>query len=252
MTATSAPLVRFEQVRFAYPRKADLFEGLTLELRTGERLGLIGPIGSGKTTIFHLMAGLLQATSGTIEIFGHTRTTDEDFADARTRVGLLFQEPDDQLFCPTVHEEIAFGPLNLGKSPAEADTIARETMARIGLAGFEEAITHRLSGGEKRLVTLASVLAMDPQVLLLDEPTNGLDPRGRRALRALLRELPVAQIIATHDMELVVDLCPRVIAIDHGKIVAEGPTPDILNNEPLMLQHGLERPHILRHHHPHP
>jgi cobalt/nickel transport system ATP-binding protein len=252
MTPEPAPLIRFTEVGFAYPGKGALFSGLTLALHPGERLGLIGPIGSGKTTIFHLMAGLLKACAGTIEMFGRARTTDADFDDARTRVGLLFQEPDDQLFCPTVREEIAFGPLNLGKSPAEADAIAQEVMARIGLAGFDEAITHRLSGGEKRLVTLASVLAMNPRVLLLDEPTNGLDPRGRRALRALLRELPVAQIIATHDMELVADLCPRVIAIDHGQIIAEGPTPDVLNNEPLMLQHGLERPHILRHHHPHP
>jgi cobalt/nickel transport system ATP-binding protein len=164
---------------------------------------------------------------------------------------LLFQDPDDQLFCPTVGEDVAFGPQQLGLKGADLSARVARALEQVGLTGFEQRPPFHLSRGEKRRVCLAGLLACDARLLVLDEPTSDLDPRGRRELKALLRDLPVTQLIATHDLELVVEICPRVIVLDHGAIIAEGQTTDILSNESLMLQHGLEKPHILRHAHPH-
>ncbi len=155
------------------------------------------------------------------------------------------------MFCPTVWEDVAFGPQQLGvRGPELSDRVAR-ALRQVGLADFEERLPHHLSRGEKRRVCLAGLLACEARLLALDEPTSDLDPRGRRELKALLGSLPVAQIIATHDLELVVEICPRVIVLDHGAVVAQGPTVELLNDEALMLSHGLERPHVLRHRHPH-
>ena len=160
---------------------------------------------------------------------------------------LFFQDVDDQLFCPTVYEDVAFGPQQLGLS----DTVVAAALAQVGLTGYETRAPHHLSRGEKRRVCLAGVLACAPCVLALDEPTSDLDPVGKRELKALLRTITATKLIATHDLELVVELCPRVILLDQGRIVADGPTLQLLNDEPLMLAHGLERPHILQHRHPH-
>jgi energy-coupling factor transporter ATP-binding protein EcfA2 len=162
-------------------------------------------------------------------------------------VGLLFQDPDDQLFCATVEEDVAFGPQQLGL-PA---TVVTEALAQVGLTGFEKRSPHHLSHGEKRRACLAGILACQPRVLVLDEPTSDLDPRGRRELKALLQRIPVTKVIATHDLELVAELCSRVLVLDRGVIVAYGNALNLLGNESLMLTHGLERPHILRHLHPH-
>jgi energy-coupling factor transporter ATP-binding protein EcfA2 len=166
-------------------------------------------------------------------------------------VGLVFQDPDDQLFCPTVEEDVAFGPQQLGLGAAEIGLLVANSLAQVGLSGFEHRAAHHLSHGEKRRACLAGVLACQPKVLVLDEPTSDLDPRGRREFKALLRSIPATKLIATHDLELVVELCSQVIVLDKGRVVARGNTLDLLNNEALMLEHGLERPHILRHHHPH-
>jgi energy-coupling factor transporter ATP-binding protein EcfA2 len=166
-------------------------------------------------------------------------------------VGLLFQDPDDQLFCPTVFEDVAFGPRQFGLGEGEVRRVVEQTLAMVGLAGFDTRAPHRLSGGEKRRVCLAGVLACEPRILVLDEPTSNLDPRGRRELKKLLATIPATKIIATHDLELVVELCSRAVVLDGGKVVAEGPPVDLLSDEPLMLAHGLERPHILKHLHPH-
>ena len=163
----------------------------------------------------------------------------------------MFQDPDDQLFCPTVQEDVAFGPQQLGLADAEVAERARKALAQAGLADFGRRATHHLSHGEKRRVCLAGVLACEPSVLVLDEPTSNLDPRGRREFKALLRQISATKLIATHDLELVVELCSRAVVLDHGLVVADGPTVELLNDEALMLAHGLERPHILRHHHPH-
>ena len=162
-------------------------------------------------------------------------------------IGFLFQDVDDQLFCPTVLEDVAFGPQQLGLS----DSAVGAALAQVGLTGYETRAPHHLSRGEKRRVCLAGVLACSPRVLALDEPTGDLDPVGKRELKALLRNITATKLIASHDLELVVELCPRAILLDHGEIIADAPTTQLLNDEPLMLAHGLERPHILKHRHPH-
>jgi energy-coupling factor transporter ATP-binding protein EcfA2 len=169
----------------------------------------------------------------------------------RQRVGLLFQDPDDQLISATVFEDVAFGPRQLGVNGAILKSLVGHCLEMVGLGGFEEREPHRLSHGEKRRVCLAGVLACKPSVLVLDEPTSDLDPRGRREFKALLKSLPGAKLIASHDLELVVDLCSRVVILDEGKLVAEGPTIPLLSDEKLMLAHGLEKPHVLLHRHPH-
>jgi cobalt/nickel transport system ATP-binding protein len=169
----------------------------------------------------------------------------------RRQVGLVFQDPDDQLFCPLAAEDVAFGPQQLGLSEAEIAGRVRSALAQVGLAGFGGRATHHLSHGEKRRLCLAGVLACDPEILALDEPTSDLDPRGRHEFKALLRQIPATKLMATHDLELVVEMCSRVVVLDRGAVVADGPTRELLNNEELMLAHGLERPHMLRHLHPH-
>ena len=169
----------------------------------------------------------------------------------RRQVGLVFQDPDDQLFCPTVAEDVAFGPQQLGLTASETSARVNQSLAQAGLAGFERRSTHHLSHGEKRRVCLAGVLACEPAILILDEPTSDLDPRGRREFKALLRKIPATKLIATHDLELAVELCARTIILDRGQIIADGRTVELLADEALMLAHGLERPHILHHLHPH-
>ena len=226
---------------------------VSLSLAPGERVGLVGPNGAGKSTLLLHLNGLLPeraAAEPAVRVFG-TPVAPPHLGTIRGQVGLLFQDPDDQLFCPTVWEDVTFGPRQLGLEGDALAARARQALAQVGLAGFEERLPHHLSRGEKRRVCLAGLLACDARLLALDEPTTDLDPRGRRELKAILRGLPVAQVIATHDLELVVEICPRVVVLDGGAVVAQGPTAEILSDERLMLEHGLERPHILRHVHPH-
>jgi cobalt/nickel transport system ATP-binding protein len=227
--------------------------GVTFSVAEGERVALIGPNGAGKSTLLLHLNGLLPErtpSAPAVHVFG-TPVAEPHLAAIRAQVGLLFQDPDDQLFCPTVWEDVAFGPRQLAlQREVLSDRVSR-ALKQVGLGGFEERLPHHLSRGEKRRVCLAGLLACEAQVLALDEPTSDLDPRGRRELKNLLSSLPIAQIIATHDLELVVEICPRVIVLDHGTIVAEGPSQALLSDEALMLAHGLEKPHILRHVHPH-
>ena len=167
-------MIELRDITFRYTAQRTVLGGLSFRLREGEKIGLVGPNGSGKTTLFHLVVGLLKPISGDIEVFGQNRRQEDDFWEVRARVGLLFQDPDDQLFCPTVAEDVAFGPLNLGKSREEVEQIVESTLRLLQIEHLKERITHHLSGGEKRLASLATVLAMEPDVLLLDEPTAGL------------------------------------------------------------------------------
>ncbi|MCL6621218.1 MAG: energy-coupling factor ABC transporter ATP-binding protein [Syntrophobacterales bacterium] len=198
----SEPIIRVENLTFRYPgAPRPVFQDFTFELLPEQHLGLVGPNGAGKTTLLHLLMGLLKPQHGRILIFGRQVSTEKDFAWVRQRVGLLFQNPDDQLFCPTVLEDVAFGPLNQGKTTAEAVALARETMAKLGLEGFEERITYKLSGGEKKLVALATVLAMEPELLLLDEPTAGLDEATKHRLAHILKELTIPYMIVSHERD---------------------------------------------------
>ena len=178
-----------------------MLAGCNFCLEPGQRIALVGPNGSGKTTLLHLIVGLLRPTSGEIEAFGRLRHKEADFHEVRRRAGLLFQETDDQLFCPTVAEDVAFGPLNLGKPRGQIRQLVTETLASLGLAGYEQRVTYKLSGGERRLVVLATVLAMQPEVLLLDEPASALDQRAADRLAEILAGLPQAMVVVSHDQE---------------------------------------------------
>jgi len=196
----SEPLIELQDITFAYPGAPQpVFKDFNFQLLPGKHLGLIGPNGCGKTTLLHLIMGLLKPQAGKISIFGDEVSKEKDFVAIRQKVGLVFQNPDDQLFCPTVLEDVAFGPLNQGKSPEEAIQIARETMEGLGLAGFEDRVTYKLSGGEKKLVSLATVLAMQPRLLLLDEPTTGLDTDTKHRLVHFLQDLDISYMIVSHE-----------------------------------------------------
>jgi cobalt/nickel transport system ATP-binding protein len=215
----SLPLLfRLTGIRFAYEAARPVLDGADFELAPGERVAIIGGNGAGKTTLLHLMVGLLKPQAGEVLAFGRMRQAEHDFRDVRARAGLLFQDPDDQLFCPTVAEDVAFGPLNLGKSRAEAREIVARTLDQLGLGGLADRVTHKLSGGEKRLVTLATVLAMDPEVLLLDEPTNALDEEAAARLVAVLSGLPQAMVIVSHDRAFRSRLATRVATLANGRL----------------------------------
>ncbi len=245
--------IEINQLRYRYHDGTAALRGVSLRVAPGECVALLGPNGSGKSTLLLHLNGILPekiAGDGTVNIFGEPVSPDR-LEKIRRQVGMVFQDPDDQLFCPTVTEDVAFGPRQLGLTEAEVSARVEKSLAQVGLAGFGRRATHHLSHGEKRRACLAGVLACEPAVLVLDEPTSDLDPRGRREFKALLRQIPATKLIATHDLELAVELCARAIVLDRGEVVADGPTADLLNNEPLMLAHGLECPHILRHVHPH-
>ena len=238
---------------YRYHDGTEALRGVSLRVAPGECVGLLGPNGSGKSTLLLHLNGILPeklVANGAVRIQGEA-ITPENLEQVRRQVGLVFQEPDDQLFCPTVAEDVAFGPQQLGLSEAEVKARVAQALARVGLADFGHRATHHLSHGEKRRACLAGVLACEPGILVLDEPTSDLDPRGRREFKALLRQIPATKLIATHDLELVVELCSRVVVLDRGLVVTDGPAIELLNDEALMVAHGLERPHILRHRHPH-
>lgn len=245
--------IEVTNLKYRYHDGTEALRGVSFRIAPGECVGLLGPNGSGKSTLLLHLNGLLPEKSpadGAVKIFGKSITADT-MESIRRQVGLVFQDPDDQLFCPTVEEDVAFGPRQLGLADADVSARVHDSLSQVGLHGFEHRATHHLSHGEKRRVCLAGVLACEPSVLVLDEPTSDLDPRGRREFKALLRQLPATKLIATHDLELAVELCSRVIVLDRGLIVADGPMQKLLDDEALMLAHGLERPHILRHIHPH-
>ena len=212
------PLLRFDDVTFRYGTHQPVLCGCDFAIEAGQRIALMGSNGSGKTTLFHLAVGLLHPTTGKIEAFGRVRAVEADFHDVRRRVGLLFQDADDQLFCPTVAEDVAFGPLNLGKSRDETRQIVAATLDALGLSGYEHRITHHLSGGEKRLVALATVLAMEPEVLLLDEPSNGLDESAMRRLVDILARLPQAMVIVSHNRDFLRKTTAEVVSLVDGRI----------------------------------
>ncbi|MCL2645671.1 MAG: energy-coupling factor ABC transporter ATP-binding protein [Phycisphaerales bacterium] len=241
-------------LKYRYPDGTEALRGVTFSLEGSERVGLIGPNGAGKSTLLLHLNGLLPEESGKGEaavFVDGMAAVGKHLPEVRRRVGLLFQDANDQLFCPTVFEDVAFGPMQLGLSEQAMRERVKEALEKVGMAGYEGRLPHHLSSGEKRRVCLAGVLACEPSILVLDEPTSSLDPKGRRELKELLRGIALPQLIATHDLELVVELCERVLVLDKGTIVAAGATVDVLNDEALMMRHGLERPHILRHMHPH-
>jgi len=212
------PLIQLENITFAFPGNKAVLDGLNMAFHPGDRAGLIAPNGSGKTTLFHLIMGLIKPSAGTIRIFGRTVREEKDFIAVRRRIGLLFQDSDDQLFSPTVLEDVAFGPLNLGKSKKEAVAIAETTLASLNLDDFRDRITFKLSGGEKRLVALATIMAMQPEVLLLDEPTTGLDSDTQQQIVDILTGLDISYILISHNMDFLARLTTTIYTMTDGKI----------------------------------
>ncbi len=246
----NTPNLEIRDLGFCYPDGTEALRNVSFQIEYGESIGLIGSNGAGKSTLLQHLNGCLMPSEGEVLFDGHPITR-KTLAEVRRAVGVVFQDPDDQLFMSTVFDDVAFGPLNLDLSPEDVETRVRTALERVGMSHLSDRPPYKLSGGEKRAVAIATVLAVSPDILVLDEPSSNLDPRGRRRLIELLRGFDQTRIIATHDLELVVEVCQRVIVLDSGNIVAEGSVKDILNNEELMLTHGLERPHILRHRHPH-
>src|SRR5262249_48002773 len=240
--------VRLSGLSYAYPSGPTALDGVSLELAAGESVGLVGPNGAGKTTLFLCLSGVLPAPRGRIALLGLDPADPAQRRRLPEHVGIVFQNSDDQLFNTTVLDDVAFGPLNLGLPPDEARRRGSEALERVGLSGFEKRVPFHLSGGEKRRVALAGVLAMRPGVLLLDEPSMYLDPRGRRELIRLVNGLPVTRLIASHDLEMIRETCSRILMLDGGCLVADGPITKVLSDPELMNAHGLEVPHSLTHH----
>jgi cobalt/nickel transport system ATP-binding protein len=211
------PLIKLSRISCGFADRT-LLQEVDLALYPGERVALVGPNGAGKTTLLQLLVGLHPPSAGEIWIFGQARRTEADFVPVRARVGLMFQDADDQLFCPTVLEDVAFGPLNLGRSPAEARDDAEQTLANLGLSDYADRVTYRLSAGEKRMVALATVLAMRPRVLLLDEPTTGLDQASEARLLDHLQDLDLAMLIVSHDLRVLRRLATRALRLSHGRL----------------------------------
>jgi energy-coupling factor transporter ATP-binding protein EcfA2 len=240
--------VAVRDLGFHFPDGTPALRDVSFTIERGECVGLIGPNGAGKSTLLlHLNGILPDGTSGhsqgTVHVF--ERLLDDDSAGPiRRRVGLLFQDPDDQLFCQTVGEDVAFGPRQLDLTASEVARRVAEALERVGLRGFERRAPHRLSGGQKKRACIAGLLAYDPELYLLDEPTAGLDPRSRRELLDVVRGLQATKVIATHDLSLVLDLCSRAILLDGGAIVHDGAPLELLLNDALMMRHGLECPRL--------
>ncbi len=232
-------MIDVKSLSYVYPDGRMALDGLSFTVAEGESLGLIGPNGAGKTTLFLCMCGVLKIKAGCISIGGLDPSDPAQRRDLPTRVGIVFQNSDDQLFSSTIFDDVAFGPLNLQLTPDEVRKRVDESLTRVGLAGQEERVPFHLSGGEKRRAALAGVLAMRPSVLLLDEPSMFLDPRGRRDVIRLLKDLPGTKIVASHDLPLVRETCSRVLLLDEGRLIADGSPDSIMNDAALMERHGL-------------
>jgi len=235
------PVLAVSGLSFNYPDKPHVLQDVSLKVWAGERVGIIGPNGAGKTTLFLLICGVLKPVAGEIRLFGKPVLPGAFIPE----VGMVFQNPDDQLFCPSVKEDVAFGPRNLGLPRGEVEARVAEAFAVTGTSGLADRAPHHLSGGEKRLVAIAGVLAMRPRLVIYDEPTSNLDIRYRRRLINFLLAAQETMLIASHDLEFILEVCNRVVLLDGGRIIANGNPRGVMGDVALMEAHGLERPHSL-------
>lgn len=239
------PAVTINNLCFSYQSKKNTLTDINLKIGTGETVGLIGANGAGKTTLFLSICGILSSTYGEIKLFDRALQS----GTFNPEIGLVFQNPDDQLFCPTVKDDIAFGPENMGISPEEVEKRISTALSLTGISHLIDRVPHHLSGGEKCMVAIASVLAMLPQIILYDEPSANLDLRARRRLIKFLQNSDETTIISSHDLELILEVCDRVILLNQGRIVSDGIPKVIMSDRVLMEANGLEVPHSLTHHH---
>jgi cobalt/nickel transport system ATP-binding protein len=230
-----------ENLSFAYPDGHVALRDVSLQVRCGEKVALVGPNGAGKSTLLLHLNGLLTGSEGSVKVVD-LPVTQPNLPIIRARVGLVFQNPDDQLFSPTVYEDVAFGPLHMGLPEHEVKARVGYALEQVAMTQYASRLSYHLSTGEKKRIAIATVLAMDPDILVLDEPTAGLDPRARRGLMNLLRDFPITMLVSTHDMLMVRELFPRMVIMDEGRIVADGPTDELMNQPELLEVHGLERP----------
>jgi cobalt/nickel transport system ATP-binding protein len=233
-------VLQVQRLSYQYPDGTQALHDVSFNLDDGERLAIIGPNGAGKSTLFFHLNGTLQG-EGQVQVLGEP-VSDKTLPSIRQKIGLVFQDPNDQLFMPTVFEDVGFGPVNLGCSETEVRERVQTALRQVGMEGTEALTPHHLSVGQRKKVAIAAVLAMSPQILAFDEPSSALDPRSRRLLIQFLKTLPQPQLIATHDLDLVLDVCHRVLILDGGRIVGEGNVPEIFNQEDLLTAHGLEKP----------
>jgi cobalt/nickel transport system ATP-binding protein len=226
---------------FAYPDGHEALFGVRMEVREGERVALLGPNGAGKTTLVLHLNGVFLPQAGRVTV-GDMDVEKKNLKEIRRRVGVVFQDPDDQLFMPTVREDVAFGPANLGVEGEELERCVHAALEAVGMEGYADRPPHHLSFGQRRRVAVATVLAMQPEIVVLDEPTSNLDPTSRRELAEILQGLDLTLLMVTHDLPYALELCPRSLVMDAGAIVAEGPTAEILGDDSLMAAHRLELP----------
>ncbi len=234
-------IIEFKGVSFSYPDGTEALRDVSFRITHGESVGIVGPNGAGKTTLIMLMNGLVLPTSGEVMV-GEVPVTKKTLSRIRQKVGVVMQNPDDQLFMPTVEEDVSFGPINMGLPEETVRQRVDDALRKVGCLHLKERPPHRLSGGQKKAVAIAGVLAMNPDILVMDEPSAGLDPRARRSLIDLLKGFHHSKIIASHDLDLVLELCPRCIVLNQGRLLADGNSEKLLLDEELMKDAGLELP----------
>ena len=237
----STPVLDVQGVAYAYPDGHQALYGVNLHVHQGERVALLGPNGAGKTTLVLHLNGILAPGAGSVAVSG-LGVTKKNLQEVRRRVGVVFQDPDDQLFMPSVRDDVAFGPANLGVKGQALEARVQDALAKVGMSEYVDRPPHHLSYGQRRRVAVATVLAMEPEVLVLDEPSSNLDPASRRELADILRSIDVTVLMVTHDLPYALELCPRSVVLSDGVIVADGPTYDILTDDALMSAHRLELP----------
>jgi cobalt/nickel transport system ATP-binding protein len=235
------PVLDVAGLAYAYPDGHQALYGVDLQVARGERVALLGPNGAGKTTLVLHLNGILEAQQGSVEVAGLS-VRRETVSEVRRRVGLVFQDPDDQLFMPTVADDVAFGPANMGVRGTDLEQRVRVALEQVGMAEFADRPPHHLSFGQRRRVAVATVLAMQPEILVLDEPSSNLDPASRRELADILTSLDITLLMVTHDLPYALELCPRSVVLSDGVIVKDGPTRDVLGDEATMKAHRLELP----------
>ena len=237
--------IRVEKLSFKYPDGRQALAEVSLVIVKGESVGIVGPNGAGKSTLLLYLNGILRSDNGALKVLGRP-VDDKNLRWIRSKVGVVFQYPDDQLFSPTVFDDVAFGPINMGYTVSEVKKAVTRALDSVGIKGFEERSCHHLSFGEKKRVSIATVLAMTPEILVLDEPTSNLDPAGKWDLISLLKKLPVTKIVASHDIEMLRALCSRIIVLNHGRVSTVGATETVLSDKQLLIAHGLISSRVLK------